>query len=123
MTREDEMHARIIHLEAICQVANDTLCAIDMWLGMASTRQAADDSIWRLHRMLQQAGWDYDWRHYLEWRGAMIKELNDAGFFVGADGLFHYDPTADKEKPYRVYGNAVGPTLKEVIEAFNVQRK
>lgn len=118
----DRAKARIEQLEKICEIANFTLSVIDEWLGMASTRQAADDSIWRLHRALQQAGWDYKWRGNLEWRGSILKELNDAGFFPNSpngyqDGArFVYDPTAAIDEPGRVFGNAYGPTIAEVVE-------
>lgn len=105
-------------LRGICQTARDTLGEIDDWLGSASTRQAAMDSLWRLQRRLQQAGFTYNWRNALDWRHVTLKELNDAGFFNSAD-FFRYDPTADKEQPYRVYGNAEGPTLKEFVAQRN----
>lgn len=108
-------------LKGICQATRDTLGTIDDWLGSASTQQAAKDSMWRLQRRLQQAGFEYSWRNALEWRHVTLKELNEAGFFNSPD-FFRYDPTADKEKPYRVYGNAQGVTLKEFVERYEIAR-
>jgi hypothetical protein len=109
-------------LKSMGLVAQQTLDEIDNWLGSASTRQAAMDSIWRLQRVLQQLGFKHDWHNTLDWRGSLLKELNDAGFFSGEGGLFRYDPTADKEKPYRVYGNAVGMTIAEMVAELERSR-
>jgi hypothetical protein len=125
-TENEKLHQRVVELEQICQVANDALSCIEEWQGMASTKQAAYDSLWRLHRALQSAGWEYNWKDNLDWRGSILKELNDAGFYpnsddaYSADCRFVYDPDAPKSKPARVFGNAVGPTIEEIVLLWKI---
>lgn len=117
---EDDLRRRIAELESVCHVAEQAYCCVDEWWGSASTKQAARDSMWRLGRALRQNGFkvvDYD---NLDWRGAILKELNDAGFYPSTNDPYHavkpdfvYDPDAPDNK--RIFGNAVGMTLKEII--------
>jgi len=118
----ERLRNRIKQLEGVCDVANKALSCIEEWQGMASTKQAARDSLWRLGRALKQAGWEYAWQDNLDWRGSTFKELNDAGFYPSTDDPYHatkpefvYDPEAPIAHPARVFGNAVGPTIKEIV--------
>ena len=72
----------IARLGRCCQVAADTMQVINEWLGSASTREAAYDSMWRLDRTLRQAGFPPK-REPLEWRGLVLAALEKEGF--GAD--------------------------------------
>lgn len=48
---------------------------------------------------------------------SLVNELNNAGFFFdGENDVFRYDPSAKVDKPSRDDGNAVGPTLVEVVD-------
>ena len=111
--------AEVKRLKNLCIIASQTMTVIDEWLGSASTRQAATDSMWRLNRVLEQNGFPYENKHILDWRGSILHELNDAGFYpnspdaYGEHCRFVYDPSAPERK--RIFGNAVGPTLKEVV--------
>lgn len=111
--------AEVERLKNLCIIASQTMTVIDEWMGAASTRQAAMDSMWRLNRALEQNGFPYENRHILDWRGSVLHELNDAGFYpnsdnaYAADTRFVYDP--DAPAGHRIFGNAVGPTIKEVV--------
>lgn len=98
-------------LRTIAQATRDTLTVLDEWLGMASTRNAALDSMRRLGLMLGRVGIKYDWRHILDWRLSLIEELWQARFYSGPDGHWHYVPG----DPAPVFGNAEGPELAEIV--------
>lgn len=100
-------------LYSLCDECAKAFSAVDEWLGQAATRQAALDAMWRAMRLLNAAGFSVSRRDALDWRGALVEELWDAGFYQGRDGLMHFDP----EKQRR-FGDAEGPTLKEVGEFF-----
>jgi len=73
--------------------------------------------MYRLSRAPRRGRLPYQGDRALNWRGSVLNELNAAGFFHSSDrGAFVYDPTAEKERPYRNHGNAVGPTLKEIVK-------
>lgn len=74
-------------IEAACGVAVEMLQTVDDWIGMASTRQAAVDAMWRLRRTLQRAGFRVHVRDDLRWRGSILRALEQAGLGVGEDGI------------------------------------
>lgn len=111
----EELHA----LRRLAAIAADSTSTWMDWHGHASTTQAMVDSMRRLYRALDAAGYPYRGHDALEWRGSILHELNAAGFFYSREKeAFVFDPDAEKEKPYRNHGNAVGPTLAEVAAAF-----
>lgn len=101
-------------LRAVAKATRDTLTVIDEWLGMASTREAAIDSMRRLERLLSAVGFEYTWKGILDWRGSLIDELWQACFYVGPDGHWHYVPGG----PPPVFGNADGPQLAEIVSVM-----
>lgn len=122
-----QARARNKLLEKICDVANQTYSCVDEWWGQASTKQAARDSMWRLGNALRHAGFVTDYQDNLDWRGAILKELNDAGFYPSVDDPYHatapdfvYDPTAPDNK--RIFGNAIGPTITQIVNDLAAAR-
>jgi hypothetical protein len=72
-------------LRKIATSAYEAMLVIEEWLGNASTRQAAMDALWRLHKRFQQIGLNQGYRlgqnwSPLDWRGCMGKALSDVGF-------------------------------------------
>jgi hypothetical protein len=122
MEQADKAEARTVELDRIVAVANDTAsCYLE--LPDATTQQAWRDSMWRLTQALRGAGYQYK-HNNLDWRGSIFKELNDAGFYPNsanaydAGARFVYDPNADKDNPARVFGNATGPTIAEIVKEW-----
>lgn len=102
-------------LRHLASIAQDAATQFEDWIGSASTRNATIDSMYRLSRALAKAGYPSNSTRCLNWRGSLLRELNDAGFFFCEEKeAFVFDPEARKGPPYRTHGNAVGPTLKEV---------
>jgi hypothetical protein len=102
-------------LRRLASIAQDAATQFSDWIGSASTRNATTDSMYRLARALDAAGYPYNSHRCLDWRGSVLHELNDAGFFFSEEKeAFVFDPDAEKARPYRNHGNAVGPTLKEI---------
>jgi hypothetical protein len=119
---EDALRAEVAQLRNLCDVANSAYSTVDEWLGQASTYQAAKDALWRMGRALRQAGYETDHKNNLDWRGSILKELNDAGFYPSTNDPYHatapdfvYDPDAPKAIPARVFGNAKGPTIIDIL--------
>lgn len=114
-----------LKFRGILMLARETLNVVDDWLGHASTRQAATDSLWRLGRALERVG--FPWTaapDSLKWRGSLVRELNAAGFFHSdAKDAFVFDPAAWTDRPARVFGNAVGPTLQELVDTHAYVRE
>ena len=101
-------------LRAVAKATRDTLTVIDEWLGMASTREAAIDSMRRLERMLSAVGFEYIWKGILDWRGSLVDELWNARFYAGPDHHWHYVPGDPEPK----FGNAAGPELAEIVSVM-----
>jgi hypothetical protein len=76
---------RLKKLETLAQVAAETLTVIDDWLGHASTREAAEDSMRRLWRALQAVGFNRNVRDNLGWRGSLLRAMDRAGIGCGGD--------------------------------------
>lgn len=101
--------AAIEKLLAVADAGRDAYGVFEEWHGGASTFEAVKDSLWRLCRALIRAGLvRYPPRGNLDWRGSILDELWQAGFFRGKDRLFHLDPRR------RLHGDAEGPTLQDV---------
>jgi hypothetical protein len=118
VARIAQLVEEVERLRSVCEIAAQTSDQIQEWLGHASTRQAAVDSLWRMARALQRAGFNTGPRRdNLDWRGSLLDELWEAGFYRGADGLMHLDPRR------RLYGDAEGPTLREVVASLATMRE
>lgn len=107
-------------LEEIAVVANDTVATINEWLGNASTRQAATDSLWRLGRLLQRHGLSTSYRlgeHWspLTWRGVILAAHERAGVGMGEDNEMRARLASDM--PYDL---ASGPPLVDVFRARSI---
>lgn len=130
----DDMQSTLVKVEtenaalrSACSVANEAYSTVDEWWGKASTKQAAKDSIWRMHQALKSVGYDYVLNN-LDWRGSILAELNEAGFYPSCNNPhtadkpdFVYDPDAPNQK--RIFGNAIGPTLKEIVAELATLRE
>jgi hypothetical protein len=96
-------------LREIAGVTVETLRSVDDWLGHASTREAAMESLWRLTRILERAGFQVAHAH-LAWRGQIIRALEEAGLGLGDDDKVRLRSVADKYwKP------ASGPLITELL--------
>lgn len=114
----DMLRAERDQLREVAKATRDTLTVIDEWLGSASTRHAAVDSMRRLERLLSAVGFEYTWKGILDWRSSLIDELWQARFYSGPDGHWHYVPG----DPPPVFGNADGPTLAEIVGQLETAR-
>jgi hypothetical protein len=97
----------IERLREVAQIATDTLQTVDEWLGMASTRQAATDALWRLTRALGRAGYPVRVHDDLRWRGSIIRACEQAGIGLGEDHVT-MRVRLDTDKPWQ---HASGPVL------------
>jgi hypothetical protein len=103
---------REIHvLRQIAGITAQTIQAVDNWLGHAGTREAAMDSLWRLMRILEAAGYKKPLEH-LEWRGQLVRAMEEAGIGLGDDGALRVRQPQDK-----YWEPATGPLIKEVLQA------
>jgi hypothetical protein len=96
-------------LREIAGVAVETLRSVDDWLGHASTREAAMESLWRLTRILERAGFQAPHEH-LAWRGQIIRALEEAGLGLGDDGRVRLRSVSD-----RYWEPASGPLIIELL--------
>lgn len=58
-----DMHRELKALRELAGITGETLRAVDNWLGNCGTRQAAMDSLWRLQRILERAGFPMPLEH------------------------------------------------------------
>ncbi len=98
------------NLETLAQVAAETLTAIDDWLGSASTREAAEDSIRRLWRALQAVGFDGHVRDNLGWRGSLLRAMDRAAIGHGEDDEIRLRTARDLP-----WMRATGPRVKDLL--------
>lgn len=101
---------RLKKLETLAQVAAEALTAIDDWLGNASTREAAEDSIRRLWRALQAVGFDGHVRDNLGWRGSLLRAMDRAGIGYGEDGEIRVRTAHDQP-----WMTATGPRVRDLL--------
>jgi hypothetical protein len=101
---------RLKNLETLAQVAAETLTAIGDWLGNASTREAAEDSIRRLWRVLQAVGFDGHVRENLGWRGSLLRAMDRAGIGYGEDDEIRLRTAGDLP-----WMRATGPRVKDLL--------
>ncbi len=96
-------------LREIAGITVETLRAVDDWLGHASTREAAMESLWRLTRILERAGFQAPHEH-LAWRGQIIRALEEAGLGLGDDGRVRLRSVSDQ-----YWEPASGPLIAELL--------
>lgn len=70
----------------VCDCAVEAIAQIEEWLGSASTRQAAEESIYRLRRALQRAGYEMK-NGCLEYRGSILRAMEHAGIGMDDEGV------------------------------------
>jgi hypothetical protein len=98
-------------LREIASISSQTIQAVDCWLGQAGTREAAMDSLWRLKRILESAGYKKPLA-YLECPQSLVRAMEEAGIGLGQDGKVRVrHPEDSQEKP------ATGPLVKEILQA------
>lgn len=84
------------------------MSGIEEWLGSASTRQAAEESLWRLRRALERAG--YDMRPAtLAYRGSLLRALSDVGIGMDDEGVLRFRQYEDK-----AWQHPTGEEIKEL---------
>jgi hypothetical protein len=105
-----ELYTELHALREIAGITAETLRTVDGWLGHASTREAAMDSLWRLRRILERVGFTMPLEH-LEWRGQIVRALEEAGLGIGSDSAIRIRQPNDK-----YWQPATGPRVKEVIQ-------
>jgi hypothetical protein len=103
--------SRIKSLENLAQVAAETLTTMDEWLGQASTREAAEDSMRRLWRALQAAGFSDRIREPLGWRGVLLRAMDRAGIGYGEDDEIRIRTALDRPWMW-----ATGPRVRDPLE-------
>lgn len=108
-------------LERIAVVALETMNQIDDWMGSASTRSAAVDSMWRLRKTLDAAGlyWYTKHNNNLEWRGSLIAALDRAGWRCGDDECKEIRRVTPDTQPWEW---AKGVTLAEFTETLDLAK-
>jgi hypothetical protein len=104
-----QFYAELHALREIAGITAETLRTVDDWMGHASTREAAMDALWRLRRILERFGFILPLQH-LEWRGQIVRALEEAGLGVGADGAIRVRQPQDK-----YWQPATGRLVREII--------
>jgi hypothetical protein len=105
-----ELYTELRALRELAGITAETLRTVDEWLGQASTREAAMDALWRLKRILERVGFKTPLEH-LEWRGQIVRALEEAGLGVGTDGAIRVRQPKDK-----YWQPATGPLVREVLQ-------
>lgn len=95
-------------LREITGITADTLQTVDNWLGQAGTREGAMDSLWRLRRILEAAGYKMPTEN-LKWRGQLVRAMEEAGIGLGEDGAIRVRQAGDKN-----WQPATGALVKEL---------
>jgi hypothetical protein len=106
----NQVYRELHILRQIAGITAQTIQTIDQWLGHAGTREAAMDSLWRLMRILESAGYKKPLEH-LEWRGQLVRAMEEAGIGLGNDGTLRVRQPADK-----YWEPATGAPIKELLQ-------
>ncbi|HET9184345.1 MAG TPA: hypothetical protein VFP59_19660 [Candidatus Angelobacter sp.] len=106
-----QLYAELHALREIAGITAETLRTVDDWMGHASTREAAMDSLWRLRRLLERAGFKMPLQH-LEWRGQVLRALEEAGLGIGPDGAIRVRQPSDK-----YWQPATGRLAREILRS------
>ena len=110
-----QVYSELQTLQEIAGIAAETLRTVDDWIGHASTREAAMEALWRLKRILERAGFKVPLEH-LEWRGQIIRAMEEAGLGLGEDGAIRVRQPSDK-----YWQPASGPLVTEILHAGQPQ--
>jgi hypothetical protein len=110
-----QVYTELKSLREIAGMTAETLRTVDNWLGHASTREAAMDALWRLRRILERAGFSMPAEH-LEWRGQIIRALEEAGLGIGEDGAIRV-----RQANEEYWKPATGPLVADTIRAAQQQ--
>lgn len=106
-----QLYAELHALREIAGITAETLRTVDDWMGHASTREAAMDSLWRLRRILERVGFKMPLQH-LEWRGQIVRALEEAGLGIGPDGAIRVRQPNDK-----YWQPATGRLVREILQS------
>jgi hypothetical protein len=107
----NQVYRELHILRQVAGITAQTIQAVDNWLGHGGTRESAMDSLWRLMRILEGAGYKRPLEH-LEWRGQLVRAMEEAGIGVGDDGLLRVRQPQDK-----YWEPATGAVVKEILQA------
>ncbi len=110
--QEGNQAFRELHiLREIAGITAQTLRTIENWLGHAGTRESAMDALWRLARILEAAGHKIP-TEGLEWRGQIMRAMEEAGIAMGEDGALRVRQPEEKN-----WQAAAGPLVKDILLA------
>jgi hypothetical protein len=107
----NQIYRELQLLREIAGITAQTLRTIENWLGHAGTRESAMDSLWRLARILEGAGHKIP-TEGLEWRGQLVRALEESGIGMGEDGALRLRQQGD-----RCWQPATGPLVKDLLHA------
>jgi hypothetical protein len=107
----NQVYRELHILRQIAGITAQTIQAVDNWLGHGGTREAAMDSLWRLMRILEGAGYERPLDH-LEWRGQLVRAMEEAGIGLGDDGTLRVRLPHDK-----YWEPATGAVVREILQA------
>jgi hypothetical protein len=93
LERGSQLHHEALEKVAACAV--EAIAQVEEWLGSASTRQAAEESLYRLRRALQRAGYEIP-NGCLEYRGAILRAMEHAGIGMDDEGVIRIRRYTDK---------------------------
>jgi hypothetical protein len=105
----NQIYRELQLLREIAGITAQTLSTIENWLGHAGTRESAMDSLWRLARILEAAGHKVP-TEGLEWRGQLVRALEESGIGMGEDGALRVRQQEDKN-----WQPATGPLVKDIL--------
>jgi len=107
----NQVYRELQILREIAGITAQTLRTIENWLGHAGTRESAMDALWRLARILEAAGYKIP-TEGLEWRGQIVRAMEEAGIAMGEDGALRVRQPEEKN-----WQAATGPLLKDLLLA------
>lgn len=107
----NSIYSELQLLREIAGITAQTIRTIENWLGHAGTRESAMDSLWRLARILQAAGYRIPMEG-LEWRGQLVRAMEQAGVALGEDGALRVRQSEEK-----YWLPATGPLVKDLLHA------
>lgn len=112
LTKEEgeKTYEELRRLREVAGIGAETLRTLDNWLGHASTREAAMESLWRFRRILESVGFPMPLEH-LAFRGQIIRAMEESGVGLGEDGVLRLRRPID-----RYWEPASGPPLKEILQ-------
>jgi hypothetical protein len=108
---ENHVYRELQILREIAGITAQTLRTIENWLGHAGTRESAMDALWRLARILEAAGHKIP-TEGLEWRGQLVRAMEEAGIAMGEDGALRVRQPEEKN-----WQAARGPLVKDLLAA------